>query len=723
MKSNEIEENKKNETSNDFKIDKLKSTIEKIEISNFLSIEKISVNLSEKMNIAIGKNESGKSNFFKALKTFNNKENDYASLSNRDLSIKGNDIKIKIDFQNFSLEETLKKFYKNSLFKILEIKTNETFYIEKIINEKSKTIFNSNIIQNLNNLDKINEDIEKRNLKNQIQVKNLSEKIKKNENILNNWGLNIKELYLKIDRLENNRYFSGQKNWTANDWIGNNWESDLLLKLLDVEKTLTITNIVSQWKEELKKLENNRDNAISKIQNIEANIEELSKIKPIEKITKESIEQTLLSMINFEFDFWEYSTNFLLSDEINILEFKTQKENLSKPLYNIFSEIINEHDTSFDRLMDMSISNKLPDRKKVSKYIKTYLNKVFQNHWNEKNYEVFKDITFDCNISNGNFEISIQEKMDNQDDETISSFRDRSEGFKRMASIILSFGKNLENKFILMDEVETHIHIDGQIKLLELLYKISQNNQMIFSTLSPFMISDFKDIKYLVFKKNKMQRTEISENKFMNDIVISSIYGFDIWENFNNPEIILIFEGELDANFFKHTLIKGDINLQKIKITWGDGAHGVYKEIKHSIEKLKNSTKLKKIITIFDNDDDGKKGIKKIEEDYELKDYQTKIENLIINKFMSTAEILEDLYPKEIKENMLEKYNIKFDLKSSFNSPTFQKQIKSKNDKREIESKNVWKINMLNEFRESKDNMSDLESKIISVIKEKIKFD
>ena len=705
MKSNEIEENKTNETSNNSKVNKLKSTIEKIEISNFLSIEEISVNLSEKMNIAIGKNESGKSNFFHALKTFNNKENDYAALSNRDLSTKGNDIKIKINFQNFSLEETLKKFNKNSLFKILEIKINETFYIEKIINEKSKTIFNSNIIQNLNNLDKINEEIEKMNL-------------------MNNCDLNIKELNLKIDKLEKHSYFSSYKHYVVDQWIRNNWESYLFTNLSDIEKTLTITNIVLQWKEELKKLENDRDNATSKIQNIKAEIEELSKNKPIENITKESIEQRLLSMMDFEFDFWEYSTNFLLSDEINILEFKTQKEGLSKPLYNIFSEIINEQDTSFDRLIDMSTSNKLSDRKKVSKYIKTYLNKVFQNHWNEKNYEVFKNITFDCNISNGNFEISIQEKMDSQDDETISSFTDRSEGFKRMASIILSFGKNLENKFILMDEVETHIHIDGQIKLLELLYKISQNNQMIFSTLSPFMISDFKDIKYLVFKKNKMQRTEINENEFMNDIAISSIYGFDIWENFNNPEIILIFEGELDANFFKHIFIRSKINLQKIKITWGDGAPGVYKEIKHSIEKLKNSTKLKKIITIFDDDPAGKEGIRKIKENYELKDYQNKIENLKINEFQDKAKILEDLYPTKIKENMLKQYNIKFDsLNNSLNSPTFQREINSKNDKKEIENKNIWKISMLNEFKELKDDISDLENNIINIFKEKLKLD
>jgi predicted ATP-dependent endonuclease of OLD family len=63
----------------------------------------------------------------------------------------------------------------------------------------------------------------------------------------------------------------------------------------------------------------------------------------------------------------------------------------------------------------------------------------------------------------------------------------RSDGFKQFVSIILNLSIEnetgvLNNKVILLDEPETHLHPSGQKYLRNELLKISENNLVIYAT-------------------------------------------------------------------------------------------------------------------------------------------------------------------------------------------------------------------------------------------------
>jgi predicted ATP-dependent endonuclease of OLD family len=122
--------------------------IAKIELENFLSFEKISLDLSENLNIILGKNESGKSNFLKALKVFNSENLNYQNIANRNNYLDKKDVIIKIFFE---INDAEKQSLENKIEKDnpgIECIFGNFFYFEKIISHDNKIKLNSNFLTN-----------------------------------------------------------------------------------------------------------------------------------------------------------------------------------------------------------------------------------------------------------------------------------------------------------------------------------------------------------------------------------------------------------------------------------------------------------------------------------------------------------------------------------------------------------------------------------------------
>lgn len=102
---------------------------------------------------------------------------------------------------------------------------------------------------------------------------------------------------------------------------------------------------------------------------------------------------------------------------------------------------------------------------------------------------------------------------------------ERSNGLKWYLNLyitILSNNIRSENLLFVIDEPGVYLHVDAQKELRRLFYNLPYNYQILYSTHSPFMISEdhISDIK--VIQKNKKGETEIVNSVFSEKILDSS---------------------------------------------------------------------------------------------------------------------------------------------------------------------------------------------------------
>jgi predicted ATP-dependent endonuclease of OLD family len=98
----------------------------------------------------------------------------------------------------------------------------------------------------------------------------------------------------------------------------------------------------------------------------------------------------------------------------------------------------------------------------------------------------------------------------------------RSEGFKWFLSFYINFmaesDKELKNTIILLDDPGVYLHPSGQKDLMKTLEEITKDNQIIFSTHSPFLI-DRKKLNRIriVSKEEKGKGTKIKDKFYKSD--------------------------------------------------------------------------------------------------------------------------------------------------------------------------------------------------------------
>lgn len=173
------------------------------------------------------------------------------------------------------------------------------------------------------------------------------------------------------------------------------------------------------------------------------------------------------------------------------------------------------------------------------------------------------------------------------DDSVRLDMANRSDGFKRFVSFLLQVSakvhmEELVGALVLVDEPEIALHPSGARSLMKELIRIGENNRVVFSTHSIFMVDKDEIGRHLVVEK-KQDVTVASravKSRVQDEEVLYSAIGYSIFEALNSQNVV--FEGWRDKVVFDvlvRSRSKGDkearAKLSKIGRTFAEGVKDV----------------------------------------------------------------------------------------------------------------------------------------------------
>jgi len=294
--------------------------------------------------------------------------------------------------------------------------------------------------------------------------------------------------------------------------------------------------------------------------------------------------------------FWEFNENNLLPPSVAIEAFTANPDSCI-PLKNMFllagisnigEEISKERQTSPNAFRNLL--------RRVARHTTVH----FRNVWKE-----YKEIKFSLEPNGENIDCGIEE-------ENIYNFSQRSDGFKRFVSFLLMISVRakkalLENTLLLVDEADSSLHPTGARYLRDELIKISENNYVIYSTHSIFMIDRNNIGRHYIVKKSK-ERTfliGVNESNITDEEVIYNAIGASIFESLKPRNIL--FEGWKDKRLFQVATSSVPSEYRGLKKIFKDigycHAHGA-KSIKNVTPMLELGQR--ECIILSDSDDPAK---------------------------------------------------------------------------------------------------------------------
>ena len=243
--------------------------------------------------------------------------------------------------------------------------------------------------------------------------------------------------------------------------------------------------------------------------------------------------------------YWNYDDKYLLPARVSISSFMANPE-ICVPLKNMF-ELANKENISTE------ISNAIarpPEIRNLLDKVARATTKHVRSIWKE--YKTFSILL----EPDGDFiDASVIEKTNR------FSFTSRSDGFKRFISFLLIISakvktNELKNTLILIDEPEISLHPTGARYLLEELLKISDNNHVLFSTHSIFMIDRENVSRHILVSKEgeKTTLTNVNTSNFQDEEVIYNALGHSVFETLKEKNIL--FEGWKDKKIFQTAMSK-----------------------------------------------------------------------------------------------------------------------------------------------------------------------
>ncbi|MBP9773342.1 MAG: AAA family ATPase [Candidatus Peribacteraceae bacterium] len=204
--------------------------------------------------------------------------------------------------------------------------------------------------------------------------------------------------------------------------------------------------------------------------------------------------------------FWKPDSKHLINEEIDLIAFANNPENISIPLMNCF-ELAGIQTSQIEKIKtDTAEISNLQD--KLSDKVTAHLKKVWPKH----------PVKIKFQINNMKLSLLIEDDHVKYKSKTTAQ---RSDGFRQFISFLLTISaenatKQLSNSLLLLDEPETHLHPQAQEYLKEELIKITkndENNIVFFATHSNYMIDkDHIDRCYRVLKQSN-KRTELEQIK------------------------------------------------------------------------------------------------------------------------------------------------------------------------------------------------------------------
>lgn len=271
-------------------------------------------------------------------------------------------------------------------------------------------------------------------------------------------------------------------------------------------------------------------------------------------IAKNIAKENLLDVI-----FWYYNEKYLLPSNINKTSFMNDP-NTCLPLKHMFNlakiENIREAITNSEKTKT--------GFKNLLKRVQDATTKHFKSVWKE-----YKGIEFELMPNGTNIDISIKDYFNNYD------FQQRSDGFKRFVTFLLMIStkervNDLTNTLIIIDEPEISLHPKGARSLRDELIKISENNYVVYSTHSIFMIDKERIDRHYEVKKVKEKTiiNQLSYSDYFEEEVVYNALGCSMFDLIKEKNIV--FEGWKDKKLFITAMSKLPSNYKDLKTKFND---------------------------------------------------------------------------------------------------------------------------------------------------------
>lgn len=230
---------------------------------------------------------------------------------------------------------------------------------------------------------------------------------------------------------------------------------------------------------------------------------------------------------------------------------------------------------------------------------------------------------------------------------------ERSEGFRWFLSFYVQFivdtQEQLKNTLILLDDPAVNLHPNGQKDFLVILDRIAENNQVIYTTHSPFLMNkNFPGRARLLEKKENgtlINNKPYSNGKSRFWEPLRSAIGVSLGDSLFLGGRNLIVEGVSDQiiltgfNQKFATLGKPYVDLEEVAIVPGMGADSVVQ-----LAILAYSEKLPTMM-LLDSDEKGDSIVQKI--DKKMPQLKKKVSIMRTKDFKEEAQTIEDLIPNE----------------------------------------------------------------------------
>jgi len=353
-----------------------------------------------------------------------------------------------------------------------------------------------------------------------------------------------------------------------------------------------------------------------------------------------------------------------IENNLNVFFWGYDKQKYGLPDIVDIQEFSNKHT---DRIAVLSIFRLAGyDQEQIPNIFKNKTETDYENIFNEISTKVTEEIR-KAWPPNPNIEIKITYKTDHlliniKEPGYSIEPKYRSEGLQWFLAFligILAQAKEIKDYIILIDEPALHLHPGGQKAVLSLINELAINNQIIYSTHSPFMVDKrfpervrflIKDTKtgYSLTKVEKPTKENI-----LRDPLLRQALGYTVTDLSYLSEQNILVEGYLEKKileiivnkFVKEGKINETIDLNNTGLIDCAGAG----EISKHARLYKNSSLL--CVSIYDSDKPGKSA-KNANIQNKIQSEEEIISVDQINKDFKTIEDLlpKDVYVKSIKE-------------------------------------------------------------------------
>ena len=544
--------------------------LRRVEIKNFRSIEEATIEFDPRCRILVGMNESGKSNILRAINVLNQPIDD--PFEDAEFNIDSNDKR-----QTLKDEKELEYSYVGFLFDF------EDSEVEELRNELLKKIA-------------INKDSEIiwQHEEEAVTFKDFYSK-KIQCFFIVDYMLEKKYFYdfssaFRLEKSKHSLSPSWQKINTSlpKSFTIHHNKKDIDIKNFSFVNTKNYDSIPQDFFEEVEQDYFNSEI----IQLREKKIFEIAR-KKIPKVT-----------------FWEHFKENILPSSIDIETFMNNP-NECIPLRNMFylygTKSIkkefekNKSSTSYD---NVAFTNYLD---KVAHKTTNYFSEVWQD---------YKNIKFLLSVSGEKILCRVEEDIK-------YNFNQRSDGFLRFLSFLLMVSIKIksdktENNILLIDEPEVGLHPSSVRHLLQELIKISDNNTVVVSTHSTFMIDKNRIERHLIVKKEgeKTIAKSTSESNFFTEEVLHNALGTSMFDVMKAE--ILLFEGYWDKKLFEVFTEAKKIRSEfdQLGVANGLGIDTIPQVL------INFALSARKCLVISDNDSKGKKGQQKHSKEKQFGDWK-----------------------------------------------------------------------------------------------------